>query len=998
MFIVPIVFLANNEPEFRNYLIKFNPELLVFYSYCCESLTEFDKKNILNNLFKKYPYRIRHITSSFFNNPNKAFIFFTKGLDIKYIIRKIKQTERDDFWREYFLIKLLFYSDIGKLDKKVRGKVNAMLFSYIYYGNNRDFASTAIEILLMQKQLQINQKLTKYLTEKTSKISEYTINTFFDYLYPKFISFIEAIDLLDKYIKEMEEDISVFYLKVILKNLIQQGSDIHGLKTALDTIHFDFSKESSLSLYIILLIAYIDYGGNDESVAEYLFKLQEYNVLRYGTIYSPYKSDDELKELKAKITSTATISLVEKIIDKYILLDEKNIWGWLEYDYLFKKDENLFKMLLEKSNTPSLPENKVSQLFSYCLRNLQQISPNNYKEIVKPYLNSKYKRQIWKNFLNPETPKWKFKQDKKDNEQKIKKEKELNFLLEHIDDIKKASEKYQYILIRLSLENGMNESSDISRIEDMWGKNVADAYKQGIQKYWQISKVDFNQYLNEVIGTNQILNQTIASLTGLHIFFKENIDANITEEQARRVIYWGIQELNSIPEWAVRVIQKHSMVAKDIILPVIDKIIEINKDSLILDKLSRIDSNVLSIFYEDLWVRLQNNPTSEVIQNILKVLIRMHLSNTQKEALVSYIDSKIDDIKNKDVIKWFELLYVVSLDEFTKKIFEFNTKYYHMRDEMKDFFEQLFGKLNHRQIYENKNVTKDVYKLLDLLPLLFKYINPQDDIIHKSGVAFTPSIRDNAQDFRNDVLNFINIRNFTIHDRKYLLDLSSRIKSKYPCDSINYVADELLMKDSVNLSENDVIKIENLDYLPPKNSDDLFRIVCDKINEVKMDIETSDYSIKKLYQDLATTDNAVKIKKEEHFQKYMLMELRRLSRNLYSLVREPEVANNNKPDLQVWDKNWCVNIECKIADNWSGEKILETVELQLVKKYLQYPKYQYGILLLARISETLWKLDTEKKSFFDLIESIQKHSDLIKNKYSHIKEIKILGIDYSLPL
>jgi hypothetical protein len=88
-FIIPVVFLANTEPEFRKDLIKFHPEFLVLYSYCCESLTEFDKKEILNNLLRKYPYRITNIISVF--SKNQSFYFFVKDFDVEYVVNELKE-------------------------------------------------------------------------------------------------------------------------------------------------------------------------------------------------------------------------------------------------------------------------------------------------------------------------------------------------------------------------------------------------------------------------------------------------------------------------------------------------------------------------------------------------------------------------------------------------------------------------------------------------------------------------------------------------------------------------------------------------------------------------------------------------------------------------------------------------------------------------------------------------------------------------------------------
>lgn len=75
--------------------------------------------------------------------------------------------------------------------------------------------------------------------------------------------------------------------------------------------------------------------------------------------------------------------------------------------------------------------------------------------------------------------------------------------------------------------------------------------------------------------------------------------------------------------------------------------------------------------------------------------------------------------------------------------------------------------------------------------------------------------------------------------------------------------------------------------------------------------------------------------------------MRFLARNLYSTVREPEVNNCNKPDLQVWEKSWCINIECKIADSWTLNQLISALTDQLVGKYLKHQNNRYGILLLA---------------------------------------------------
>ena len=1001
--IIPIVFLTNNEPEFRKYLIDFNPELLFLYSYCCESLTEFDKKQIIDNLLDKYSYRIIKIITTYYNS-DRIYIFFNKHLSIEFIINKLKETQENDFWRELFLIKLLYYSNLSDVDKNLKNILNDTLLFFIYNRKNRDFNTIAIQILLKQKSLEINKKIEEYIESNISTISGYIIEIYIENLYPEFISFNDAIKLLDKHIQQDKEKdfVSIlFHLKLTLKNLVNKiKPNITDLKSALDTIKFDFDKKTSLSLYIFLLNAYIDNGGDKKKIIEYLLKIQEYNVNNNNILMDKlsYENEEEVKELQNKITSDINIAFAEKTIEKF-LSNDKNSYPWLLYDWLIKKDKTLIVFLLEKTNDSAICKeiNKTYQLFSYCLNISKEKLPDNYQEIIQPYLNTEQKKEIFNNFINQNIPNWKERENEKEKEKeyetKIKKEKE--FLLKHIEEIRNADKKYQDILINLSLKKTFMNSTDISGIEKKYGREIADAYKQGIQKYWQICDVDFNQYVNEIIGTTQILNQTFASLTGLHIYFEKTGNISLDEDKAKRIIYWGVQELNSVPDWTVAVIEKYPNIAKDIIIPIINKVVKEEKENFILDKISRIDSKILSVFYDDFWNILINNSQNDNSNSILNILVNMSLSLEQKDSIVMYINKKIDstNIEDKNIVCLFEFLYEIDLDKFIEKIFELEKKYYKDKNKLKSFFEKMFGRFDYIIKYKEKNKYKDNRKMVILIPLLFKYIDPKDDTKHENMTIFTPNERDNAQEFRNTVLNYIDVKNFEIDDRETLLSLLPKIKDGYAKEHINYVADELLIKNNDKpFNEQDIINIEKMDYLPPKNSDDLFRIVCDKLYEIKMDIETSGHSLKELYQDLATPFfNSKKIKKEKFFQKYILMEFRRLSRNLYSSIREPEEANNKKPDLQIWNKNWCVNIECKIADNWSISKLLEAIDSQLVMKYLKYPKYQHGILLLAKIK----KLKNKKLSFDELINKIQEYAYEVKKKYIHIKDIKVIGIDYS---
>jgi hypothetical protein len=93
-----------------------------------------------------------------------------------------------------------------------------------------------------------------------------------------------------------------------------------------------------------------------------------------------------------------------------------------------------------------------------------------------------------------------------------------------------------------------------------------------------------------------------------------------------------------------------------------------------------------------------------------------------------------------------------------------------------------------------------------------------------------------------------------------------------------------------------------------------------------------------------------------------------------------------------------VPIELKVADNnWSGTKLFERLESQLIGDYLRDPRSNCGIfMLLFRGEKTYWEADHfpgEKLSFDQLILKLQKYADVLVSKHDKVEEVKVLGVD-----
>jgi hypothetical protein len=232
-------------------------------------------------------------------------------------------------------------------------------------------------------------------------------------------------------------------------------------------------------IYIALLIRFIDCGGKPDEISNYLLEL-ELHKYNYDKFYSDSKNKKELEHLKEKITPEINSAFVKKLLQEYAL-SEPN-YDWFRYNKLYKINDDIIKIFLEETNNTSLSQNHVLRLFNFCLYNLETYPQDVITSMITPYLNTEQKCQIWKEFLDPIPVRNVIAVENETDKYRVQKEKDQQFLNEHIEDIRCAVKQYQYILLNLSLENEMDNPADISRIENEWGADIAGAYREGIKK------------------------------------------------------------------------------------------------------------------------------------------------------------------------------------------------------------------------------------------------------------------------------------------------------------------------------------------------------------------------------------------------------------------------------------------------------------------------------------------------------------------------------------
>jgi hypothetical protein len=279
----------------------------------------------------------------------------------------------------------------------------------------------------------------------------------------------------------------------------------------------------------------------------------------------------------------------------------------------------------------------------------------------------------------------------------------------------------------------------------------------------------------------------------------------------------------------------------------------------------------------------------------------------------------------------------------------------------------------------------------EFIILVHKHVRPQDDIYHQG--SYTPSGRDHAQRFRDDLLNKLSYSEdrTSIAVLKELLTLpefSSNI------DWIKILIDRTIEKHAELSPWNPIdIKIFEKEFeIDPRTDHDLFKIICWRLDELKNDVECGEMPMRK------------EVHKEDHetiLRTWFARKLKERSHNRYTDPQESVTDGEKEIDIKIENpKTDPIIIELKKAENWYYNELVERLNNQLVGQYLRPSNCRYGIYLLGLTDKNNAKcLKKEKQeiTFMELVEDLKVEAKQIVDSRDDINDIKVIGIDFTVP-
>jgi len=280
--------------------------------------------------------------------------------------------------------------------------------------------------------------------------------------------------------------------------------------------------------------------------------------------------------------------------------------------------------------------------------------------------------------------------------------------------------------------------------------------------------------------------------------------------------------------------------------------------------------------------------------------------------------------------------------------------------------------------------------LLRLIKLLYTHISREDDIDRYDGKAYSPTLRDNAQDARRRLFGkLVDLPGKAAYIS--LLDLADTHPDKDMRQHCLLAAKRRAEQDAEiePWESGDIAQFGRETEKTPKNHRELFELTISRLLDLKSELEEGDHSQAEAYR---------RIKEERLHRIYIGRWLSDKSQSKYTVTQEEELPDRKEPDIRMHGSGFAapVPIELKIADNWNGPVLFERLKNQLCGQYMRDPRSNNGIYLLVYLGERpTWKHPEtgEKMAYLELIDALKREAQKIVAYDSKIEDIQIIAID-----
>lgn len=533
-------------------------------------------------------------------------------------------------------------------------------------------------------------------------------------------------------------------------------------------------------------------------------------------------------------------------------------------------------------------------------------------------------------------------------------------------------------------------------LEGEFGVDVARALRDGAVAYWRRNKP---KLISEGAQPNSVQFSTIFGLTGLAIEAREvaGWPNALNAADAELAFRYAMRELNGFPHWLPRLFSKFPDVIVRMSLQEIRHELATEEE----EKESHYLLSDLNYTGDWLWdaigPRLYETISAYEPKNLTNLDHILNIiqgsSSLSDERIARLASDKAISLERFDhAARWFATWTGVEPDRAIAAVeARINSL---AGDEDRKAFAMIYVNALMGNRRDRSSRVRESYRsahhLKTLYLLMHRYIRRQDDIDRSGGGVFSPGLRDNAQEARDQLFSLLKDipgkDAFLAIEEISLFHPDEHSRPRFQLHAKTKAARDA---DNPPWSPQQVREFTNDHERTPSNHRDLFDLAAMRLSDLKDDLEGGDSSVARILQDV---DDEIEIRK------FIGNWCRQCSRGRYSIPQEEELADAKRPDFRWHGVGFDapVPVELKLADNWSGPKLFERLRVQLCGDYLRDGRSRRGIYLLVyRGAKSTWDMPDGKSvaDFDELVSALQAYWSLIARNYPSIDEILVIGID-----
>jgi hypothetical protein len=530
-------------------------------------------------------------------------------------------------------------------------------------------------------------------------------------------------------------------------------------------------------------------------------------------------------------------------------------------------------------------------------------------------------------------------------------------------------------------------------LETDLGREVAEAARDGLMRFWRLYDPPPPSESDGDGRTNGVL----TGLAGLAIEAREhsNWAHRLSADEARIAARYAMHEMNGLPDWAPDLMEEHPEAFDSATVPELTWELSLAADE------PEPHHMTSTLRYGPQSFRERYRPVIQhileehepahfnTLENALSILLQWNRLDLSEFAPLARQRYEVSRDRGRR-LTWLAAWMCVDADGALSALRAWldaaneqagaDATMVAFCDALMSHHEIRFGSI--WRDFERLEVLKE------LIPLVYRHVRIEEDNVHDG--AYSPDVRDDAEATRGFLLG----RLAYMPGREAfetLMAFAQELPHQPSRDRMLVLARRRAAEDAEKdaWAASDVPNFTKEAEKVPRSARDLFDLACDRLDDLKLDLEEGDASEAAILKG---------VDQETGLRTWFASRLRQAARGRYSVPPEEELADAKRPDLRIHGPaiDAPVAIELKIADKWTYSQLIERFQNQLIGQYLRDTRSRYGVFLVVwRGRRQGWKEPAAGKllSFSELIERLRAEARAILQERHDLEEIAVVGID-----